>query len=284
MHPAPWLALAFVTLALGGCLQGPAGVASTPPGPGDPGPARRAPDFTQDPVPAPQPSTQNVSQAQASPPAAPVTERWVAFDGAGAMLPLPADLPRFAIADTGFPGAEPNLGITRNGSVFVTAFNDAIVSRDGGTTWNVSVHFGALPRDQQQLDPVGTSDPMLWVDPVTSRVMVHQMFPALGCTTFLWTDDDGASWLQKPLACGTPGIDHQKVVTGPYAPTLAPAGALYPQATYFCYNKIASTDCATSFDGGLGFVLDQPVAVEARDGCGGINGHPAAAPDGTVYV
>ncbi|MCA1813768.1 MAG: hypothetical protein LC624_07440, partial [Halobacteriales archaeon] len=137
-------------------------------------------------------------------------------------------------------------------------------------------------------DPVRNSDPMLWVDPVTDRVFAPFMFPTLACSEGVWSD--------RPMACGLPGIDHQKLATGGYTKDngllmLPPVlGSDYPNVVYFCYNDIKSqeegngpsTRCAMSTDGGSTYPTDNEVANAGQ--CGGINGHPAAAPNGTVFV
>ncbi len=175
-------------------------------------------------------------------------------------------------------GGEPNIGITSQGNVFTTVGEVTMRSKDHGMTWE-SVHdlrkVGTVPP---------TSDPMLWVDPVTDRIFTNQMFPVLTCSTMIISDDEGESWTEKPMTCGTPGVDHQKVMTAPPGPASRwPASPLYPNIVYYCYNKIASTSCAISLDGGLNFVYEAIVAPGVA-GCGGTNGHPGAAPDGTVYV
>lgn len=225
----------------------------------------------------------------AAPPAA--ASRTVAHDATGALVDLGAALdaigapareaPRWTTRLLGTPGPEPTLGITSSGAVFLQALDTTMRSVDGGRTWEAVYDFGV---DGAPVDPLGTNDPVLWVDPLTDRVFVDHMFPALACSSRVWSDDDGATWTHKPMTCGLPVQDHQKLATGPYAGAAPPTAALYPNVVYYCYNKFASTNCAVSFDGGLTHPLDVPVAIDARDGCAGVNGHPAAAPDGTVYV
>jgi hypothetical protein len=252
-------------------------------------------------------NTTTTNPSTGAPPAAPPADAafpadMSAHDAAGAALTLtqalaafpgvtPSTLPRFTSRLTGAVGAEPNVGVTATGTLFMTAFDLVLRSVDGGYTWGPVYDFSlTLPPPspaQAPIDPVNTADPMLWVDPVTSRVFVAQMFPALGCTSLIWSDDDGATWSHKPLTCGIPLLDHQKLFTGPFTagdPGALPAPLGYPNTVYLCYNKLVATNCAMSRDGGLTFPVDQPVAIEARDGCGGLNGHGVAAPDGTVYV
>src|ERR671919_545541 len=54
--------------------------------------------------------------------------------------------------------------------------------------------------DGTLLDPMSTSDPMLWVDPTTDRVFTNHMWPVLGCAVNIISDDNGESWSQYPLA------------------------------------------------------------------------------------
>lgn len=186
------------------------------------------------------------------------------------------------------PGAEPNIGVTSSGAIFITAFDYVMRSTDGGDTWEAVYEFGAIHPPAGPRDPIRDSDPMLWVDPDTDRIFAPMMWPPLVCSQAAYSDDDGATWYDRPFGCGLPGIDHQKLATGPYvAGSALPRTGDYPNVVYFCYNAAGpaltvggSTRCAMSTDGGETF----PVDNEASANCGGINGHPATAPDGTVYV
>lgn len=199
---------------------------------------------------------------------------------------LPAEfLAGFRVDDVhvGLDGPEPNVGVTSSGTVFATALGTVVRSTDHGVTWE--------PVYTQQ---VGfTSDPMLWVDPITDRVFSPQMFPILLCTSFIISDDDGATWTEIPGAsCGLPVIDHQKVASGPPpAGSVFPTTPAYPNLVTFCYNKLTATHCAVSVDGGLRFPYDtiidtSPLAsnVDTQFSCGGLNGHQHHAADGTIYV
>ncbi|HUR26350.1 MAG TPA: sialidase family protein [Candidatus Thermoplasmatota archaeon] len=205
-------------------------------------------------------------------------------NGTGARLPAEF-LAGFRVDDVhlGEQGAEPNVGVTSSGAVFATAFETVMRSTDAGLSY--------APVYSQK---VGfTSDPMLWVDPVTDRIFSPQMFPTLLCSSFIISDDDGESWTEVPaVSCGLPVIDHQKVASGP-----PPAGSVftpsptYPDLVTYCYNKLTATHCAVSIDGGLRFEHDtiidtSPIAptVDTQFGCGGLNGHQHHAADGTIYV
>jgi hypothetical protein len=210
-------------------------------------------------------------------------------------VPLPdafGDGLAVASVATGFRGAEPNIGVTRAGSVFVSAFESILRSRDQGRTWE-EVHHMALGQ---------TFDPMLWVDVPTSRVFSTHIYPDKTCSTLIWSADpeaDEPTWTELPLRCPSPLVDHQKFATGPPAGALAPVGGLqaYPRLVTLCYNKLeppeaAGTHCATSLDGGVTYATD--VLVDASQAsrvppstpakCGGLNGHQAHMADGTILL
>lgn len=188
---------------------------------------------------------------------------------------------RVALSYTGKRGAEPNVGVTSSGSIFMTAGLSTMRSRDHGVTWEEVYHQGrdGVPGLN------GSSDPMIWVDPVTDRIFTDHMF-SLVCSNMAFSDDDGETWVVVPLACGIPVNDHQKWASAPWSAALPRPPAPAPQSVvYYCYNKLAGTFCAVSYNGGLRFQHDQPVITSQNSPCGGgINGHPAWAPDGTVYV
>jgi hypothetical protein len=187
------------------------------------------------------------------------------------------DFPRVVQVLLPARGAEPNIGVTSKGGIFVTGFDWTMRSLDGGHTWKRVYDFSLVDNPR---DPLSTSDPMLWVDPDTDRVFTNQMFPVLACSSNIISDDNGESWTHYPMSCGLPVVDHQKLMTAhPRGPL--PATPLYKNLVYYCYNKLLSTNCAVSYDGGIRYLYDN---VAADPSCGGINGHPAAAPDGTVYV
>lgn len=198
--------------------------------------------------------------------------------------------PRVVQKLLGTRGAEPNIGVTSSGAAFVSSGDLVMRTTDRGATWEQVYEFGAVHPPAALpvvgMDPVRNTDPMLWVDPTTDRIFAPAMWPPLGCASGATSDDDGETWQGLPLACGLPGLDHQKVVTGPYVEgSQLPRTGDYPNVVYFCYNDVKngpSTRCAVSSDGGRSYPIDLEAAGAAQ--CGGVNGHPAAAPDGTVYV
>jgi Arc/MetJ family transcription regulator len=231
----------------------------------------------------------------------------VATDAKGNLTQLPA----WALDPAALPvaverlvpgrGAEPNLGITSKGNLFVTSGDQVYKSSDKGLTFALTQEFTS-PLAPQADDKFGTADPMLWVDTTTDRVFVNHMFPRLLCTYLAHSDDEGTTWTERHMACSTPVVDHQKIMTAPYGPdtnpaTTPPAAArLYPNVLYLCLNKVLAVEdadilpeqrygtwCTVSFDGGLTFAYDVE-AIPPDPGCAGINGHPAIYPDGTVVV
>ncbi|HEX2021700.1 MAG TPA: sialidase family protein [Candidatus Thermoplasmatota archaeon] len=212
--------------------------------------------------------------------------RLVRFGADGALLPLdPAAVVGEAVYRlTGHVGPEPNVGITSTGAIFVSADEEVLRSVDRGETWERVYLFGPDVQGAPA-DPVSNSDPMLWVDPATDRVYADPMFPALACTTLAWSDDEGATWTERHGTCHPPPMDHQKLGGGPPSAGAPPvAGVLYESVLYHCYNMGVSTNCATSYDGGLSFGPAVPVLDQGRHGCGGLNGMPAVGPDGAVAV
>lgn len=195
-------------------------------------------------------------------------------------------------------GAEPNVGIASDGSVFITNFDDVVKSVDYGASWERVYRF-TTPNYPVTVDYYRDSDPMLWLDKDTDRVFALMMHPGTTCYSLAYSDDGGATWSDKETdldseaySCPTPYVDHPKIITAPPGPS-APAAvpdvvAPYPNLVYVCVNKVAvgqilGTWCAVSYDGGDSFVYER-LAIPVEDRCPSINGHPAAFPDGTVVV
>jgi hypothetical protein len=198
----------------------------------------------------------------------------------GALLasaPAPAATPTFRLADTGTTGVEVNLGFTTNGHIFYGGWDHIAVSKDAGVTWH--------PTTGQPLEPFA-ADRVLIVDPTTNRVFVEDT--DLACTVLSWSDNEGASWLINPIACGGGVTDHAKIAVGKRTTLKDPTGALYPNIVYVCANGLTHTPCAASIDGGLVFGPGIPaglVDIQNRTvtpTCA-FQGVPVAAPDGTLY-
>ncbi|MDX1611827.1 MAG: sialidase family protein [Candidatus Thermoplasmatota archaeon] len=215
-------------------------------------------------------------------------DRVTSFTGAGDILPVDEVVATAEYLLTGHEGAEPNMGFTQSGAMFVTASDKVLRSTDEGESWEVVYHFvnqddGVIPT--QERGAVRTFDPMLWVDPVTDIVYADPMYPPLACTHLAWSEDDGETWFERPGVCHPGVMDHQKLATGLPGPQAPPmAGVAHETVLYQCYNSLLATLCGTSYDGGLTWINHQVAGDEVRHGCGGINGHPAASPDGVVAV
>lgn len=184
-------------------------------------------------------------------------------------------------------GAEPNIGVTSSGNIFVSVLDEVYRSSNGGKDWELVFTF-TTPNYPETEDEFGTADPMLWVDPITDRVYSNHMHPAILCSYLAWSDDEGepGTWTERPAACGVPYLDHQKVMTAPHGPNSPfPAHPAYPNALYICVNKLEfGTWCAVSHDGGITYPYDRQIYQPDQPFCAYINGHPAPFPDGTVAV
>lgn len=148
----------------------------------------------------------------------------------------------FRLADTGFDGGEPSIGVTSTGSIFDIVGTATLRSRDEGETW----------QDVRAPATTTSLDPMLYVDPWTDRVFVDHLY--VGCSYLSWSDDEGANWLTNPVACGMPADDHQKVCAGSHPLENAP----YPSVVYYTFNSFAllvdgaaHLVASRSLDGGL---------------------------------
>ncbi len=223
--------------------------------------------------------------ADAAEPTDPVEEAVETVDG---VLVYGGDAVRELMGDvqyllTGQPGPEPNMGITSSGAIFVSAGpgSSVIRSTDDGATWEV-VHT------HQLMD----TDPMLWVDPWTDCIYHAPMFPILLGATLYVSCDDGDSWTAlQGQNMGRGVYDHQKLASalpGPDAPPIV--GVAHPTSLIICYNALAYTNCAVSFDGGLTWPHDGPIHTSFAPGenqgqeCAGQQSHPTGAPDGTIVV
>lgn len=198
--------------------------------------------------------------------------------------------PRLSLFRTGVKNAgEPNVGITKDGTIWSDAREKVVRSADGGKTWQ------ALTLD----DHVATLDPYLYVDRATNRVYKSDLGGT--CQVLSWTDDRGETWTTAPAACNQ--SDHQTIAAGP--PTTAVPTVGYRNVLYNCsqtlgYNGYSmATGCVRSHDGGLSwaptgtyaFVDPSPYlpATDSGDGgvagvCNGDTGPIFVGPTGRLYV
>lgn len=209
------------------------------------------------------------------------------------VVPVPPEAEDFRVrvADPGFSGAEPTLGVAEDGTIYTNPFTDGedlLKSIDGGQTWE---RVGS-----QVHNPKVNFDPWMWLDRDTGRVYNGPLY--VGCSHLAWSDDGGESWDSNPVAgCGLPAHDHQKITTGPPAPDVGTDG--YPNVVYYAYNgafrsdfgatgleageRLSGTWVTVSYDGGETFTPGQR-AIEPDDCRGGINGPVNVGPDGTAYL
>jgi hypothetical protein len=187
---------------------------------------------------------------------------------------------------------EPTLAITKKGNVFITTSDGCVTSctgseemidtvRPGGRAVYKTSDQGKTWKDvTPNLGSVGTHvlsmDPYIYVDERTQRVFDIDL--TVACSILSFTDDEGASWITNPLACGEPVNDHQTLFSGP--PVSSPTVG-YENIVYYCFNHPAFTKCTKSLDGGLTFV---PSAQVTAPDCSGLNGHGIVDGKGTVYI
>ncbi|HUR62364.1 MAG TPA: sialidase family protein [Candidatus Thermoplasmatota archaeon] len=215
--------------------------------------------------------------------------------------PLPAHVSNLPV---GHDLYEPTIGVTPKGTLAIccvdvpqefggaalAALPGVVVSQDNGTTWPT-----------RHTQPAPSFDPMLAVDPVTGRIHMLNMV-GVSCTDLSFSDDEGATWTDRPASCAVPYYDFPKLVAGRPGPMANPlAGRLYPTVLYQCRNvnvpplapTMLANWCAVSYDGGLTWPVDRQVAARPRidgapglpgDPCGGVTGFPTVAPDGTAVL
>lgn len=200
----------------------------------------------------------------------------------------------------GHKALEPTLGVTKQGNAFMVAadFDAAggllasttvMASYDGNRSWR-----DVTPKLAGQTIPPTTLDPYLYVDKDTGRIFSDDL--TLGCSVLQWSDDQGKTWSRgNPAACEAPVDDHQTLVTGKPRGPLPTNG--YPNALYYCVNKVADAQCARSLDGGMTFGPSGApafagVQTEPQDGtrsqtgdvCGGLHGHIVTDPAGRLFL
>lgn len=200
----------------------------------------------------------------------------------------------------GTTALEPTLGLDPAGTIYYAAagFNNAglaatevMRSKDGGKSWDV-----ASPRVLDRNTMPLSLDPYVWVDENIDgdNARIFTIDLTVACSYMSFSDDGGDSWITNPLACGRPVNDHQTLFGGPPAssPTVG-----YPNVLYYCWNDVASSSCSKSLDGGLTFSPtgtppfagyepgNENPGFFGQDGfCGGLHGHGAVGPEGTVYL
>ena len=186
----------------------------------------------------------------------------------------------------GVDATEPTLGVDPAGNVYMTGFTPAGNGRWPMPTIMKSADKGQTFEDVGPKLPTGhspapfTFDPYVLVDRATGRVFMDDIWP-LSCGQMSWSDDQGASWTTNPYACGNSQVnDHQTIGVG--KPRLAKTVG-YPNVVYRCVNNVAYAACAMSYNGGLTFTPQVPVAALFVP-CAAITGHLASDPEGRMYL
>jgi hypothetical protein len=190
---------------------------------------------------------------------------------------------------------EPTLGWTRKGGIFVTASDGCVTScagsteavstvAPGGRMIYASFNKGKSWEDRTPgaagVSPHAISmDPYIYVDHTADGDRIFNIDLYVGCSILSYSDNDGASWITNPFACGEPVNDHQTLFGGPRA--TSPTTVNYPHVLYYCFNHPAVTKCSKSLDGGITFV---PTAQVTAPECGGLNGHGIVDAKGVVYL
>ncbi|HEV2891109.1 MAG TPA: sialidase family protein [Frankiaceae bacterium] len=189
---------------------------------------------------------------------------------------------------------EPTLGWTRKGGIFVTA-SDGCVTSCAGSTETIStvapggrMIYASFDKGSSWQDrtpgAAGVSphaismDPYIYVDHTPDGDRIFNIDLYVGCSILSFSDDNGASWITNPFACGEPVNDHQTLFGG--KPVSSPTIG-YPHVLYYCFNHPAITKCSKSLDGGITFV---PTTQVTAPECGGLNGHGVVDAKGVVYL
>lgn len=161
-------------------------------------------------------------------------------------------------------------------------------STDGGGTWtSVERHLPAGPSGGGETKlPPASFDPYVYVDETTDRVFDLDL-NAVTCSVLNFSDDGGDNWTTNPVACGQFVNDHQTIVTGPPPPGLPTVG--YPNVVYYCFNRVADSNCSRSLDGGVTFSPAGSPAFLGFDPaagglCGGLHGHIETDTKGRLYL
>lgn len=208
--------------------------------------------------------------------------------------------------DIGHDAGEPTIAIATDGTMFYAASTfdnlctpenpvrdlcvprtDILRSTDKGRTWeDVTPYYpGGVVRAHPE-----TGDPMVYIDPVTQRVFDIDQRGGVACYTVTYSDDLGDSWTGAFPACDAPPADHQTIVAA--KPRVLPAGPLYPNFVFVCWNQVYATACVRSMDGGTTFQRVQPPyeGVAPGEDCivgpvaSALVGHLKASADGVLYL
>jgi hypothetical protein len=217
------------------------------------------------------------------------TRLLVAYDALGHPVP-PTDVwpgpLTISYVPVGKPAGEPTIGVTNEGALFYQAYAEgnapaqqlsgpAIMrSMDRGATWK-DVSFAPLTSPT-------TSDPFLWVDRDTGRVFTAHLY-VLTCSYLSYSDNQGATWVTNPVACGRPVNDHPSIATGPPRPPLV-ANPAYRNLVYYAYNSVLDgSKVSVSLDGGQTWPLNSQ-ATPGTSCYSGLHGKVRVDRAGRVFL
>jgi len=230
------------------------------------------------------------------------------FNCPRAKLPcLPDQEPRNKRIDSPFPSlvlkqgpvgrdaAEPTIGVDKQGRAFYAAATfdgpggladtRLLRSTNNGRTW------GDITPDPVDL-PV-TLDPYVYVEENSGRVFNLDLY--VGSAFLSFSDDGGKTYETNPAASGDFVNDHQTLFAGPLTKQAKDLGLRttdpkFPEALYYCFNRVTDSSCGRSLDGGRTFQKSGSFAypgVEPKEGgafCGGLHGHLATDRAGRVFL
>ncbi|MEA3165914.1 MAG: hypothetical protein QOJ26_783 [Thermoplasmata archaeon] len=172
----------------------------------------------------------------------------------------------------GDSAAEPTIGIpwdTDSVFYYPSSTGGALTDPDALAMHTMRARFDATGTptwaqvDPQYQVPINL-DPMLVADPDTGRIFAGGLLGP--CSSMVYSDDDGETWLPTINMCSGEDFDHQSIGLGP------PAGPLpSPEGThigYYC-GQGGTVSCARSLDQGTTWGPFQQVPGS----CGGFHGH-----------
>ncbi len=177
----------------------------------------------------------------------------VAEFGAGAVQFAELEVPTAS-------AAEPTIGIPWN--------TDSLFYHEEQKTFRARFDEAGVPTWLDVTPPYQSPfnlDPMLVADPDTGRVFAGGLLGP--CSSMMYTDDDGVTWLPTINMCSGLDFDHQSIGLGPAAgPIPSPEGS---HIGYYCAQGIVGISCARSLDEGTTWGPFQRVPGN----CAGFHGH-----------
>ncbi|MHB1260798.1 MAG: sialidase family protein [Thermoplasmatota archaeon] len=177
----------------------------------------------------------------------------------------------------GDSAAEPTIGIPWNtDSLFYYPVAEAGVVTDPSSlalhTMRARFDANGVPTWAQVDPPYQVPinlDPMLVADSDTGRVFSGGLLGP--CSSMVYSDDDGETWLPTINMCSGEDFDHQSIGLGPPAgPIPSPEGT---HVGYYC-GQGGTISCARSLDQGTTW----GPFVEVPGSCGGFHGHIRVSP------